>query len=277
MRLKIFSLVVALVLLPACARKARRTPASSAETAQTASNLAANPDQKRLWKEAAEKNTAGGIENVPLAEQPVQDRQRAAAANRAAQNGSASFPQGLVTGVRVVAAPTDADRDEGKISSEVQVLRAEGEQLVLDLGNNRTLTLQARVRGGQMRARAGERAQLDYRFRNDAFNRQLILGLRLEGGDAVVSILEGGQKPVTVEIPIFKLVATQVGASEKGVMNVEVTVGGSHKVLSQGQVAEFPESGLVVGLLASTAYTGADAYRAEGNPYAIDLVAWSSR
>jgi hypothetical protein len=57
-------------------------------------------------------------------------------------------------------------------------------------------------------------------------------------------------------------------------MSVEVRVRGERQVLRQGQLVDFPGAGLTIGLIGSTALTGPDRFRAEGNPYAIDLIAW---
>jgi len=261
-------------LVSGCTPFESEKPKDSKGIAEAQSQLAATPEQARLWKEAVEKAAASGLEKAPLAEHPVAPRQRVVAQNRVAQGKPFQFPRELVAGIRVVSAPAvDGDR----FSGTAQVVRAEGEQLELDLGQRRILTLVARARGGPLRARVGEKTELDYRVKEDPFERRLILALRMENGDGVMSVLESGRKPVSVPIPMFDLSAMQVGKPEKNVMDVEVRVGRERKVLAQGQVAEFPGSRLTVGLVASVAYTGADVYRAEGNPYAIQLVAWPTR
>ena len=90
--------------------------------------------------------------------------------------------------------------------------RVEGEQIELDLGGQGTLALFARARGGPLRANNGDVAQLDLRLREDPFNRQQIMALRFANQDGIVSALDMGDKPVTISIALFKLVATQTGA-----------------------------------------------------------------
>jgi len=76
---------------------------------------------------------------------------------------------------------------------------------------------------------------------------------------------------------LFDLTATQLARAGNDTADVEVRVGGERKILTQGQLEHFSASQLSVGLVASIAYTGASAARAEGNPYAIRLVAWPKR
>jgi hypothetical protein len=57
-------------------------------------------------------------------------------------------------------------------------------------------------------------------------------------------------------------------------MAVEIQVGGERRTMTQGQVIDLTGAGLTIGLIGSTALTGASRFQAEGNPYAIDLVAW---
>lgn len=264
---------VAVVLLAACApTPTDKPPKDSAGTAQALSQLATTPEQARLWTEAAGTGTAAGLEKIPVAEHPVQLRKRVVAPDQAIKPRPVGLPEGLRAGIRIVGAPA---LKEDSFSGTVQVRSVDAERLELDLGQQRILTLYARVRGGPMRAQAGQKAELDYRVRDDPFDRRQVVALRVETGDGIASILEGGSEPVTVQIPLFQLVASQVGKPEEGTMAVEVQIGSTKQVLTQGQIVEFPEHRLTVGVVASSAYVGADAYRAEGNPYAIRLVAWS--
>jgi hypothetical protein len=146
----------------------------------------------------------------------------------------------------------------------------------LDLGQGRLLSFSARARGGPLRLTTGENVQLDLRTRDDPRDRQVVLALRAPQ-DGLVSILESGPRPVSIDIPMFRLNARQVGQPERGTMGVEVTVAGERRTLTQGQIADFAEGNLTVGVASSSAHVGADAFRAEGNPYAIQLIAWVTR
>lgn len=271
--ISVIAVLTLTLLASGCTRPQSEKPRDFKGIAEAQSQLAATPEQARLWKEAVEKASESGLERAPLVERPVTSRQRVAAPNRAAEGKQVQLPKELVTGIRIVSAPAVVE-DQFSFSGAAVVVRAEGEQLELDLGQGRMLRLVARARGGPLRAKVGEKTQVDYRVRGDPFERHSILALRMENGDGVVSVLESGSKPVMVPVPLFDLSAMQVGKPDKNTMNVEVRVGRERKVLAQGQIAEFLGSRLSVGLVTSIAFTGADLHRIEGNPYAIQLVAW---
>lgn len=263
--------LLVLALLGSCGKGTQRKDAPS--DAQKQSELATNQDQQRLWKEGNKQ----GLEKIPQPGQGVELRQPAAVPNTAIQSKPAPLPEGLQGGVRIVSLPQMSGAAEKAFNNKVQVRRVEGEQIELDLGGQGLLSLYARARGGALRASVGEEAQLDLRFRDDPFDRQQILALRLANGDGVVSALDSSDQPVTVNIPLFRLVATQTGKPEKDLMNVMVTVGGERKVLSPGQVVDFPAAGLTVGLVGSDAFVGERANAAEGRPYALNIVAWPTK
>lgn len=284
MRVLTFALTFALMLLAECAPEGERR-ARSDNAAQTAGDLAADREQARLWQEAAARGATNGIERVRPAGNSVQDRERVPAGGQSMAARPETLPQGVAVAARVVTTPEPDESRRGERSTRLMTggMRAAdaarvrstlGERIEIDLGERGTLAVLARARGGPLRTRAGEAAQVDYRVREDPRDRQSILAMRFEGGDGLVTALETGPQPVSVRIPIFDLVATQVGEPQSGTMSVEVRVGGSRQILSPGQVFEFKEKGLTVGVVSSTAYVGADAYRVEGNPYGINLVAW---
>jgi len=154
------------------------------------------------------------------------------------------------------------------------ITQLEGDRLVLDLGDQRVLTLQIRVGGSPLRAAAGTFAQVDLRTRGLQARREII-AIRLAENDGILSVRETGREPIAVKVPLFQLTARQVGKPEAGTMPVEIRVGSESKVLAQGQSAEFPDGRLTVLLESSTAVTGAAAAAdAEGPPFAMRLMAW---
>ena len=263
--------VFSVALVSSCGSRSKRGDASS--DAQKQSELTANQEQARLWKEGNKR----GLEQIPQPGQPVQLRQRTVIDNVNIQSKPAPLPQGLLGGISIISLPQLANTDAKSFSNEVRVRQVEGEQIVLDLGGQGTLALYARARGGPLRANAGDVAQLDLRFRDDPFNRQQIMALRLANQDGIISALDTGDKPVTISIPLFRLTATQTGASDKNLMNVSVTVGGEQKILSPGQIQDFDRAGLTVGIVGSEAVTGESVNAIEGRPYALQIVAWPTR
>ena len=268
----------ATILLPlagmaGCAREDAQKPADAKSVAEAQGRLATTPEQARLWQQAAGADVARGLEKLPAAEQPVAPRPRITVTDRKVPS-VAPASAGVPTGVRILIAPR---LPEGTFFGVAKVLRAEGDQLELDLGNERILTLEARAAGASLRATTGGSGRLDLRLRDDPQARQEIVAVRLSDADGILSVLETGAEPVTVEVPLFELTARQVGETKDNTMRVEVRVGAQSATLAQGQTAEFPGSRLVVGVVSSSAYTGAAAGRAEGMPFAIRLLAWPAR
>jgi hypothetical protein len=270
MRMQTFVMAAgALVLLSGCARQT--PPADARGRAERLSEQAASPDQARLWREAAARGTAAGIEQLSVPARGVETRARVTPPNRAgAEQTAVNLPTGVQGAARILAAPAI----EGGFNGQAEVLKVDGERIDLNLGQQRLLSIQARAAGRPLQIKAGERAQVDYRVRDDPFDRQRIMAVRTTAGDGVVTVLDSGTKPVSVQVPLFRLVATQTGQPANGSMPVEVRVGDVRRMMATGQIADF--SGVTVGVQASSALVGADAFRAEGNPYSIDLVAWVS-
>lgn len=152
-----------------------------------------------------------------------------------------------------------------------------GELVGISFGGEGKLSLLARARGGPLRLKVGEAVELELRSREDPTNRRRIVALRTQARDGLVSILETGAEPVTVTVKLWSLTARQVGRPDGNTMPVEVSVLGERRTLRQGELVDFTQAGVTVGLLGSTALTGADRFRAEGNPFAIDLIAWPTK
>lgn len=261
----------ALAALGSCGSKTQRKDAAS--DGQKQSELTNNQEQARLWKEANKQ----GLEKVPQPDQPVQLRQQPGVANTAVQTKAAPLPQGLQGGISIVALPQLSGDYEKAFTSGVRVRSVEGERIELDLGGQGVLSFYARARGGPLRIKSGDEAQLDLRYRDDPFNRREIVALRLADGDGVVSALDSSDKPVTLTIPLFQLTARQLRPTERYHMDVEVSVGGETQILKPGQLVEFSRAGITVGIVGSNVFTGEAANAAEGPPYALNIVAWPTR
>lgn len=262
------------VLFAGCSRLDSDGTRDAASAAEAQGRLAATREQAQLWKAAAKHAAAGGLDKLPVVENPVAQRPRVAVQDRRVQAQPFSFPKDLVAGVQVIAAP---ELPEARFAGVAQVARSEGERVDLDLGERRILSLYVRAGSSPLRIASEEKVRLDYRVSDDRSGRRAIVALRMQDGTGVVSLLESGSAPIAVQVPLFDLSATQVGMADKYTMDVEVRVGKERKVLSQGQVGEFPASRLSVGLVASVAHAGAQAAETEGSPYAIRIIAWPTR
>lgn len=232
------------------------------------SRLASTPEQKRLWRDVADNNKAPGLARVPVVRRPVEPLRRGVAGDPPLFV-QPSLPKGLVAGVRVVAAP---GLERATFAGLVTIRSVEGERLELEL-NPQILTILARARGGPLRVKRGDKAQLYYSSSRDPRDRRQIVALRIEGTqEFILSALETGRRPVTVQVPFLQFVARQVGQVQDGTLGVEVTIGREKRVLTQGRIVEFSVSGTSVGIVSSIASA-----ISEGNPYALRVVAWVSR
>jgi hypothetical protein len=257
---------VCVVMVGACSRAV--PPQKSKKVAETIAERVTTPEQARLWRAVSQESSVDlAVAGIPR--QPVENRRRASVPNRGTTPHAVTYPPEVRGALRVLAVPQVKG---GQFVGAGKVIQTRGERIDLDLGQNRTLALQVRVHGTAMRARSGDIATVEYRAQDDAFDRHQVIAVKVPSGDGIVSILEGGRGPVSVRVPLFDLRAQQVGDVEKGQMRVDVRVGASQRTMASGQVAQFP--GLTVGVLASSAYVGPDSYRAEGNPYSMDLIAW---
>lgn len=263
--------IFALAVLGSCGPKTQRKDAAS--DGQKQSELTTNQEQARLWKEANKQ----GLEKIPQPENPVQLRQQPGVANTAIQTKAQPLPQGLQGGISVIALPQLGDADAKAFANSVRVRSVEGERIELDVGGQGVLSFYARARGGPLRAGSGEEARLDLRYRDDPFNRQQILALRMANGDGIVSALDTGDKPITLTIPLFQLIARQLRPTERYHMDVEVSVSGETQTLKPGQLAEFRKAGITVGIVGSDVFTGEGANAVEGPPYALNIVAWPTQ
>jgi len=274
-RLIISSFILAILFTGACKRSGQGSQ-NAADNTNKIAELATDPEQQRLWRAAMEKNNqANTLGNVPVpGDAAVQNRAHPTMPNQQLDGKPQPLPPGMAGGARFIKTP---NLEGAEFRNAVRVKSVEGEQIELDLGGPGTLSFYARARGGPIRATAGDTAQLDYRFRDDPFDRQRILALRLGNGDGIVSALDSGDKPVTISIPLFELTASQTGGSERNAMSVTVTVGGEQKVLAPGQIVDFERAGVTVGIIGSAAFVGDEAPRAEGRPYALNIVAWPTK
>jgi hypothetical protein len=264
--------IVAAGFCAGCAPQGGGSLKDPASRVKAMSQLATTPEQKRLWNEAAAGARAAGLDTMPVVDRAVEVRKQVQVPDKGVQSLASELPKSLISGVLVLSAPQIKGN---AFTGTARVTRIDGEKVDLEIGPKLTFGLQVRVRGGALKVETGETGRMEYRAGNSVFSRQMILGVLFEKGDGFLTVLEGGSKPVTVQVPTFKLTATQIGNPEKDTMKVEVRVGGSRQMLTQGQIYSFKEEHLVIGLVGSTAYTGDKAFAVEGDPYSINLIAWS--
>jgi hypothetical protein len=249
----------------------RRSPDS--KIAAQLSAQATTPEQTRLWQQAADQRLATGLQKLEKTDRPVTARQSSAVANQAVgtQSVSPSFPTSVANALRIT---STAGLDNANLSGPATVtdVDASGEQLTLDLGNKKTITFIARIGGRPFGVARAAKLSVEYHARDQRLNRLQILAVRAMDGTGIARITETGRKPLTVSVPLFDLEATQSGQSYT---SVDVRVGSARRTLAPGDTTQV--GGMTVGVIASRGLTGPDAKTLEGSPYAIELIAWSSR
>lgn len=241
----------------------------STRRANQLADLAPDPSQAALWRKVAESEAGAGLEDLPLQENPISNRQRVVIPDQrlAPAERLPSLDEVVVT-VLVVSGPA---LEEGRFVGSAEVTEVDGERLALDLGGDEPLVLLVRVREGPLRVEQGEQVELEYEPLVDIHAARELIALRASN-DEVLSVLESSDEPIRLTVESFGLTARQLDGGKTP--PVDVTVEDTTERFSQGDIRRFP-NGLVVALVASEALTGADAHRAEGNPFAIRLLAWA--
>jgi hypothetical protein len=205
---------------------------------------------------------------VPV--QSVETRHAAIASGGAVPEAQrVTLGPGVAAGLRILAAPQIGSSG---FFGEGRVTEAAGERVALDLPGAGSLVFLARAGGEPLRLAVGETVRVEYRGRFGPLDREEIVAVR-SGPAGIVSVLETGKIPVAVSVRLFNLVAHQVGESVGGVMDVELRVADSVARMPPGTMRD--TGGLRIALRASTGSPTADKRKSEGNPYAINLVAWT--
>jgi hypothetical protein len=186
----------------------------------------------------------------------------------------------MESGFVVIEAPDQVDRYSGT----VRVTAIEGEFLTLDLGGKGTLVLQAKVRGGPLRATAGEKGKIVFR-RGDPFARNDLVSLKLPD-DALLYAVDGGREPVRMTAKSFGFTARQLtGSDAKGeaaapqpnTAALRLTLDGETHLLRPGDQARFSAAKMTIELWASLAIEGESANAIEGDPYRVELFGWRTQ
>lgn len=264
-------LITPLIVVPLVGCQAPTLPPSDALSAgETQSSLAVDSEQANLWLEAARSGATPGIQNFQVRDAAAALRPRLVVqiTDQPAEQQRLAFPADVPSGLAVLGLP-DIDRSYTGVA---RVSAVDGEFVTLDLGESRLLELHAKVRGGPVRARPGETAELMFR-QGDPYERNDLLAVKLEDDDLLYTLV-GGNTPVRLSISSHGLNAVQLGEPDRNMMNVRVTIGSEARTLRAGDEAIFSQAGLTVKVLASVAVQGEAANALEGEPYRLELLGW---
>src|SRR5207302_1007001 len=116
---------------------------------------------------------------------------------------------------------------------------------------------------------AGAKVTVEYRLRQDIRSPREVVGIRTERGEGVAQAVESGNDPVTLNLPLFRLVARQSEPPSRRVL-MTVVDDNQHQstaTMEPGQTAQV--GGLTITLLGSIAVAGPRAGRVEGAPYSV--------
>lgn len=264
------SLRIAVVplLLAGCASV--RAPGSPKAAAAVQAETSADTRQAKLWKNVTDARAAADLQKAASPGDPVRTIHPVVVPDRPAAKERRPFSPTVRNGVAVVAAP---DLDRMDFSGAARVRSTDGEIIVLELDAGRVLTLQAKARGGPLRASPRDSAQILFR-QGDPFRRDDVLALKLPSDDLVYALV-GGPTPVQLTIPTHDLVASQIGRPEKNAMRVRVAIGQEVREVDPGQEVEFASAGLTLTVLASVAAQG-EAANVLAEPYRLELLGWRS-
>lgn len=179
--------------------------------------------------------------------------------------------ESLVTGVNLLEVPDLTEPFEGK----AKIITVKQDTLQFDLGENRSLFIQAKMGGRSLLMEKDTEVNLHLQL-GDPFMRNDILEIS-NGKTALSWALIGGEEPVTIKFKNLNLVASQIGNPREGSMMVEVRAGDESKVLSDfAKPVQFPKTGISVHVLGSIGATGDKAGVLPQN-YRLEITAWSTQ
>lgn len=251
----------------------RQTPERQAgDTAEKASQVAVSPEQQRLWKQAAEKGNTPGLDRVPIAQRPVDDRQRPPSPSASpAQRPPTTIAPRAETEIRILVHP-NAD-----FTGAATVSGVPGDQIQLTLANGGTLTVLARVAGAQLRVASGETVQVAYQFPPMPHGPQdagSVIAIRTAAGLGIAHVIRGGTNPVTMAVPLFGVTASQ---NPKEPQLLEVRAGPSAAAPPMRMGATRQVGDVIVQIVEVNApEQGVKPGQLDGPPYALNVMVWKA-
>jgi hypothetical protein len=257
--------ILAVSFVVACAPS--EAPETGADAARAQADLATDSTQARLWGEAAATGSAEQLQDLHIEGQAVRKGDAKPISDRRVETKRVNIPESVDAAMILLEVP---DLDE-PFSGKARVTSANGQFVVLDLGNDRSLAVQVKVRKGPLSVRSGEEVDL-YLQRGEVFHRSDILTLKARE-DELIYALVGGEEPVRFQTPDGRIRAMQTGRPEGNSTAVTVASGGETQQLRAGEQADFKTSHLTVKVLSSVAVQGSAAHALE-EPYRLALMAW---
>jgi hypothetical protein len=273
-RLIAFAGTIAVALAVGCDSPERQAAAAAEDTSQ----VAATPEQKQLWQDAADKGDTPGLQRVPIPPEPVIQRapSQAPGAQPKPQPPSITITPGVRNELRVVLYPDDPFQ---RYTGPARVTKVEqnGERIEVQLppgasGTPRTLALLVRLGTKPLPVKVGEMVDVAYQLRRDPQLPEDAIGIRNSAGAGIVHVIQGGNVLVQAVIPLFGLNAKQVDNQPGSpVQFIGVTL--KPIDLTIGQTS--PVDGAMARVIGNTVPAGKPVPGlTEGAPFTLNVMVW---
>jgi hypothetical protein len=258
------------------------------EIARSVARVAAIPDQERLWREAADQGLAVGLERLSIIDRPVVSRRQPGTAappspragqpppppspgggQQPSQAPPLTIPPEIDSQIRIVSAPPVGSGFTGAAT----VVAAADDQLTLALGQAGNLVVLARAGKKPIPVIVGkEEVRLAYSPRRSPRAADEMLVIRTASGKGIGRVVQTGAKPITLTVPFYGVVATQVDVADPWSVNVRVS-GVPPRILPMGTTVQL--GNLFVRLVGAYARSEGRKGPAGGAPYQINILVWS--
>lgn len=238
--------------------------------AERLAERAATPEQAALWRAEAGRPAPRDFDRL-LTETP-RPAGRSGGSPSPTPPPQTTITPGVQNSAHVISSSiNDTWSFTGK--ARVTAVAEAGERITLDAGDGRTIVFVARIGGKPIGLSVGSVVDATFRYRPNPFDYEQVLAVTTGAGTTIVVGVATDQKPAVLAaiLPGFRIVARQVEKPINGLMPVSVEVADHSERLMPG--APQPISGVMVQILDSEARPEARGVL-EGNPYAIDLLAW---
>ena len=259
---------IGLTLSPGCTG-CRKSAAE--EAAETTARLSPTKEQAKLWQDAAD-NGSPGLERVPIAQQPVQERRPSPpVTSTPVPPQRITIPPRVVNAIRVVEFPAEPSKGyEGPAT----VVSTSGDEIRLDLGAKRFLTILARAGKNPIKVVNGEVVNVAYASHIDPLFQDVVIGIRTSAGAGIVEVVRAGPKPISVEIPLFNFSAQQLGTEPTS----RIQISGPNLAARELSPGEMVDVGSYTVFIVGSAGVekGANVAQIDETPYALNVMVWKA-
>jgi hypothetical protein len=231
---------------------------------------ASSESQRQLWLAVAKDPSLPDLARLPVAQNPIGQRQSTTNSIKAAPALPFQLPRSIVTDLRLIDITGKLPLN---VTGEVAMVKSlKGDQVILSTKNN-TLTLLARINEQPIQTKTGDRVQVDALANGDPFSPRTIVGLQFPSGQKLLQLVETSDKPIKTSVKGFALTAVQTNFQANGFSTVEIKVGLSQMVRLQTGDRFVFGGGLEVTVQRSKGPPDKPILLQEGAPYTLRLSA----